>query len=52
MNQQTRKLIAHALLNAASVLSGTTDLEDAILTGVKYNDKTIWPDGFTPPPSA
>ena len=28
------------------------DLTDADLTGIKYNDQTIWPKGFTPPPSA
>ena len=27
-------------------------LEGAILEGIKYNDKTVWPKGFTPPPSA
>ena len=28
------------------------NLIDANLEGIKYNDKTIWPKGFTPPPSA
>ncbi len=24
---------------------------DAVLTGIKYDSSTIWPEGFTPPPS-
>jgi hypothetical protein len=28
------------------------NLSGAYLEGIKYNDKTVWPDGFTPPPSA
>jgi uncharacterized protein YjbI with pentapeptide repeats len=32
-------------------LSGA-DLSDADLTGVAYDDETVWPDGFSPPPSA
>jgi hypothetical protein len=28
------------------------DLSGAILEGIKYDDLTVWPEGFTPPPSA
>ena len=31
---------------------GRRILSGADLTGVMYDDNTIWPEGFTPPPSA
>jgi Pentapeptide repeats (8 copies) len=39
-----------------AILGGTdlkgADLHDAILTRVHYDEKTVWPVGFKPPPSA
>lgn len=45
----------HANLEGANLeganLEGA-DLEDADLEGVKYDNKTVWPEGFSPPSSA
>ena len=37
-----------ALLQGAKL--GRAHLEGADLRGAKYDDSTIWPNGFTPPP--
>lgn len=31
---------------------GTADLTDATMTGVQYDERTRWPEGFQPPPSS
>lgn len=42
--------LANTILISAE-LNGAR-LDGAILTGARYSDKTIWPDGFTPPADA
>lgn len=42
--------LSNAILVSAE-LNGAR-LDGAILTGARYSDKTIWPDGFTPPADA
>jgi uncharacterized protein YjbI with pentapeptide repeats len=46
--------LSNADLSGADVtaadLSGA-DLTGTVLSGIRYDDSTVWPDGFTPPPS-
>lgn len=53
-NLEGAKLYNANLTNANLTGANLTgaNLYYASLIGIKYNDKTIWPDGFTPPPSA
>ncbi len=44
-----RASLIRANLSAADL--SRTDMTEADLTGITYDDSTIWPAGFTPPPS-
>jgi uncharacterized protein YjbI with pentapeptide repeats len=46
----TRADLRRAILNGAK-LKGAK-LDGANLTGISYNKRTVWPKGFTPPPSS
>jgi uncharacterized protein YjbI with pentapeptide repeats len=44
-----------AYLRGAKLIGANLEganLEGAVLEGVRYNGKTVWPEGFQPPPSA
>jgi uncharacterized protein YjbI with pentapeptide repeats len=35
-----------------STLLGATNLQGGNVSHAKYNNSTVWPEGFTPPPEA
>jgi hypothetical protein len=52
----TSTLLQNAILNGSDLSGATlpsdTSSKQSLLAGINYDEKTVWPEGFQPPPSS